>query len=355
MEFARLLASAPDGGATIAECFQAASRIIEGDQESWHREWQRLADTSAQRAEQALATGSRVTAARNWLRAINYYLASIHLFDASNSRCPTVIAEMRKCARSYLRHTLPGGQVISIPWLKGRPLQAYLLWPSRRKRVSPLVICMGEPGHRKEEHLFKLARHADERGLALLALDLWGDNAEECNAEVFAHPDIETLFSRVLDRLSARGDVDMSRIAVLADGWGSSFVARGVAAEPRIVCAVCDGGVWDFHESSYLIRRAAQRGLDVPPGLFVGTRTVRCPLLITLGERGWLQAERVEEFVKLLLSDGRDVTFKLFTSAETAAGQGHADNPTLANEFIFDWLSGYLAPAVAARDGSAKR
>ena len=28
--------------------------------------------------------------------------------------------------------------------------------------------------------------------------------------------------------------------------------------------------------------------------------------------------------------------------AETAASEGHTDNPTLANEFIFDWISNRL-------------
>jgi hypothetical protein len=38
----------------------------------------------------------------------------------------------------------------------------------------------------------------------------------------------------------------------------------------------------------------------------------------------------------------------VFASAETAAEQAHADNPTLANEFIFDWLAARLAPRLAA-------
>lgn len=353
-EFARLLASAPDGGATIAECLQVATRILDGDQDCWHREWQRLADTNAQRARQALAAGNCVTASKNWLRAINYYLASIHLFDASNSRCPMLIRAMRKCAENYLHHGLAGSEVISIPWLKRRPLQAYLLRPPDRRFASPLVICMGEPGHRKEEHLFKLARHANERGLALLTLDLWGESGEDCSGEVIAHPEIETIFTRVVDILSERDDVDVSRVAVLADGWRSSFVARGVAAEPRIAGAVCDGGVWDFHEQSFLAGRAARLGIDSHPVSLLSMRKIECPLLITLGERGWLQADRVEEFVRRLQSDGRDVTLKLFSSAETAAEQGHADNPTLANEFIFDWLSVRLRPTRASRRVSAR-
>ncbi|MGE0285692.1 MAG: alpha/beta hydrolase family protein [Bradyrhizobium sp.] len=356
LEFARLLASAQDGGATVAECLQVASRIVEGDKASWHREWRRLAEASADRAEQALADGSRVTAASNWLRAINYYLASIHLFDTSDRRCPMVIEAMRKCAASYLRHAPAGGEIISIPWIEGRTLQAYLLQPAESRSASPMVICVGEPGHRKEEYLFKLARHAGERGLALLALDLWGEGSEDCGAEVIAHPEITTIFSRVLDHLSERNDIDLSRIAVLADGWGSSFVARGIAAEPRIAAAACDGGLWDFHQRRFLARRAAGRGMDVYPDVFVSrvARNIECPLLITLGERGWLKAEQAEEFVDRMRSDGRDVSLRLFTSAETASEQGHSDNPTLANEFIFDWLSARLGQILAACQASAR-
>jgi len=40
-----------------------------------------------------------------------------------------------------------------------------------------------------------------------------------------------------------------------------------------------------------------------------------------------------------------DVTLKVFTCDETAATQGHADNPTLANEYIFDWIATRLGLA----------
>jgi len=354
IEFARLLASTQDGGATIAECFQAASRIVEGDETSWHREWQRLANASAQRAEQALAAGSPVTAAKNWLRAINYYLASIRLFDAPDRRCAVAIESMRKSAESYLRHAPQGGEIVSIPRPRGQSLQGYLLRPDGRRSASPVVICMGEPGHRKEEYLFKLARHAGDRGLALLALDFWGEGSEDCLGEVIGDPDVESVLSLVLDHLSNRDDIDVSRTAVLADGWGSSFVARAVAAEPRIATAVCDGGLWDFHERWFLAGRAAGAGVDAAPDPFIShvARNIECPLLITLGERGWLKADRASEFVNRLRSSGRDVTFKVFTSAETAAEQGHSDNPTLANEFIFDWLSTRLGSTTCASRAS---
>jgi hypothetical protein len=44
----------------------------------------------------------------------------------------------------------------------------------------------------------------------------------------------------------------------------------------------------------------------------------------------------------------RDITLKLFTAAETAAAQGHSDNPTLANEFVFDWIADRLECGVGS-------
>ncbi len=335
----------------IAECFQAAGRIIEGDEDSWHREWKRLAEAAMQRGEEALAAGNGVTAAANCLRAINYYLASIRLLDASDRRWPIAIEAMRKCAEAYLQHAPVHAEIVSIPWLKSRPLQAYLLRPPRQRGRSPVVVCMGEPGHHKEEHLFKLAHHARERGLTLLAVDLWGEGNDDHLSELIGSPEIETALSHVLDCLSKRRDVDLSRIAVLADGWASSFVARSVAADPRVSAAVCDGGLWDSHERWFLASRAGKDGMDAAPNPFASrvARSMDCPLLITLGERGWLKAEHARDFVDRLRGVGRDVTLKAFTPAETAAGQGHTDNPTLANEFIFDWLSSRLGPMPEAR------
>jgi pimeloyl-ACP methyl ester carboxylesterase len=147
-----------------------------------------------------------------------------------------------------------------------------------------------------------------------------------------------------MDYLSDRDDVDDSRIAILADGWGSSFVARGIAFDRRFAAAVCDGGIWDALERSFLARRAARRGADVFHGMASSRvmRKIACPLLITAGESGWLEPERVTELVDQLKGGRADVTLKIFQRTETAAAQGHLDNPTLANEFIFDWIAARL-------------
>jgi dienelactone hydrolase len=343
LEFMRLLAAAQEGGSTVSECWLTASRIDFADDNSWYREWTRTADINSQRGAAALAEGNLLTARSNWLRALSYYQAAACPFDLSEENKQASIAAMRECATNFLRHREPAGEIISIPWAGGFTLQGYYLPARATAEPAPAVICIGEPGHRKEEYLVKVARHAFERGMSLLAVDVLGDRPDASFETLAAGHKLEAAIGYVMDYLSGRDDVDSSRIAIVADGWGSSFVARGIAYDQRFAAAVCDGGIWEAHERSFLVRRAAARG-DILPctGTSRIMRNIACPLLIAVGERGWLQPEEVTEMVNRLKRGRDDVTLKIFESADTAATQGHIDNPTLANEFIFDWIAARL-------------
>src|SRR2546423_508964 len=165
LEFMRLLAGAQDGGSTVSECWLTASRIDFMDDDSWYQEWTETAETNNARAIAALAEGNLVTARSNWLRAINYYHAAACPFDLSDHSKSVAFAAMRECSANYLRHREPRGEVVSIPWLNEFPLQGYYLPAHAARDPKPVVICIGEPGHRKEEYLFKVARHACERGI----------------------------------------------------------------------------------------------------------------------------------------------------------------------------------------------
>src|SRR5260370_37745516 len=243
---------------------------------------------------------------------------------------------MRECAGKYLRYGKPAGEVVLIPWPTGYPLEGYFLPAPGGSNRAPAVICIGEPGQRKEEYLSKVARYASDRGMSMLAVDLLGADANARFEEVVGRSDLEATIGHIMDYLVEREDVDGHRIAILADGWGSSFVARGIAFDDRFAAAVCDGGIWDIHERAFLRDRVAPRDPQVAarPIFSRAARNIKCPVLISAGELGWLAADRVNELYDGLNADGRDVTLKIFTSEETASAQGHADNPTLAHELI---------------------
>jgi dienelactone hydrolase len=347
-EFTRLLGAAQDGGSAVAECLAAAGAIDISDDWSWYREWKKVGDTNRNRGDAALAAGHTVTARSNWLRAVNYYLAAIFPFEIANGDQRAAIQSMRRCAQDYLRYRGVAGEILSIPWPEAYTLEGYFLpapqaGPNGPAKPAHTVICIGEPGQRKEKYLYKLTRHACERGLSLLAVDLLG--AGGSNAfEKMRLPDMESAIRHVMDHLVQRPDVDRRRIAILADGWGSSFVARGIASDERFAAAVCDGGIWDLHERAFFRDRMARLGADVGCAAASSNlaRNIRCPVLIPTGERGWLKADRVRDLYAQLKAEGQDVTLKIFTSEETAAVHAHADNPTLASEYIFDWIAAHL-------------
>jgi dienelactone hydrolase len=343
LQFIRLLGAAQEGGSTVSECFVTASRIDLNERESWPREWKRTADANYERAQKALNDGHLLTAKSNWLRAISYYLAAATNFDSSDRAAEGLLQSLRRCAHLYLRYSMPGGAVVEIPWLEGYSLEGYFLPSQDNSGRSPVVICIGEPGHRKEEFLYKTARYAHDREMSLLAVDLLGPDGGLRFEEVVGRPDLETAVGSILDYLSTRDDVDETRMAILGDGAGSSFVARGIAMEERLAAAVCDGGIWDLLERNFLRRRMPQQnelfpeGRNRPPA-----QTFKCPVLVAVGEDGWLDADRVFDLVNQLRIDGQDVSLKIFSRSETASEQGHIDNPSLANEFIFDWIADQL-------------
>src|SRR3954451_6689241 len=346
-EFTRLLTAAQEGGATIAECLMIARQLKRGDDQSRHREWKKLAQANRHRAEAAFAEGHRATAQRNWLRAMNYYSAAAMPLDQADDRRWVAVLATQECARRFLAARSPAGEVVTIPWVEGHSLQGYFLPAPFANGRAPTVICIGEPGHRKEEFLFKLAPHARERGFSMLALDLLGDQRDDYTDMLLQRHDLEGSIASVMDYLEQRRDVDFDRVAIVADGWGSSFVARAVLQEPRLAAAVCDGGLWDLHERAFFASRFAMSDVSIVPVPHAPlmASSADCPVLITLGEGAWLKADRARQIVQTSRLGSSDVMLKVFTAAETGAAQAHADNPSLANEYIFDWLESRLGAA----------
>jgi pimeloyl-ACP methyl ester carboxylesterase len=346
-ELARLLVSAQDGGASLAECLAVAGRIDFSNDTSWHSAWKGIADANRERGDGAWRKGHVVTARSNWLRAINYYLAAAFPFERSEPLHNSAIADARRCAADFIHRGNPAGEVVGIDWPGGYPLEGYFLPADAGSAPKPTVICIGEPGRHKEEYLFKAARHARERGMSLLAVDLLGAGSADQFEEIVGRRDLERVVASIMDYLIDRKDVDEARIAIVADAWGSSFVARGIAFDDRFAAAVCDGGIWDLHERAFLRSRMdAVDGNVLHLGLSRIARNIRCPVLIAAGARGWLSPTRLRELHQGLRTDHREVTLKIFSEEETASAQGHTDNPTLANEYIFDWVAAHLSGGI---------
>ncbi|CAN5391169.1 alpha/beta hydrolase [soil metagenome] len=347
-QFMQVLGAAQDGGSTISECFLAARGITPGDDESWYQQWKRAAQINRDRGDAADRGGHVATALSNWLRAINYYRAAYVFLASDDPRRAESIADMQACSRQYLRAAAVG-EPVEMSWADDEVSQGYFLAAPGNTGPSPVVLCFGGPDHFKEEFLHSLPRYAHRRGLSLLLVDLPGHADSATRDPALGRYDIETAISNWVDFLVKRSDVDPTRIAIFGDGLGASFATRGASLDDRFAAAVCDGGIWDLHERAFLadlISGRADAGQTDELAKLCTTSIalqIRCPILVTIGEHDWLAACRVAGCCKAMRSSGLDIDLKIFAAAETAAGPARMDNPTIGNEFIFDWIADRLA------------
>jgi dienelactone hydrolase len=347
--FMQLLGTAQEGSSTISECFLTATRITSGDDESWYREWKKLAETCKNRGGLALQQGNTNTAQSNWLRASNYYRTAEQFLTVDDGRRGHVLEQMQICSQLYLSYLIPKGEIIQIPGSDDSLMHGYFLRAPGSAPQTPVVICIGGPDHLKEEHLYKMPRHAHARKLSLLVVDLPGQGVCPRGDNVVGSNDIETSISRWIDYLASRGDVDVQRIAIFGDSLGGSFASRAAGVDHRLSAAVCDGGIWDLHERAFLLRRITggnhQESIEDQLSKLWGhsiAKRIRCPILVTLGEYDWLETNYAAQFYRYLKETGIDISLKIFLAAETAASHGQIDNPTIGNEFIFDWIAARL-------------
>ena len=72
--------------ADIGECLSTAYRIKEGDFESWHMEWLKIANRVHEYEEDCLTKGHKVSAREAYLRASNYYRVADGSRGSANSK-----------------------------------------------------------------------------------------------------------------------------------------------------------------------------------------------------------------------------------------------------------------------------
>ena len=346
VQFLRVLGSAQDGGSAISECFLTASHIFPGDDESWYREWKEIADINKVRGDLARNLGNYHSAQSNWLRASNYYRAAAIFLAPSDTRRSSMLKGMQACSHNYLEYRSPVGEIVRIQYSGHDWVEGYFVRASNALPRTPVVICICGPDHFKEEHLHKFLRHAHSRKLSLFAVDLPGQGAAWRRTEGIKQREIEMSISSCVDYLIARGDVDEGKVAIFGDGLGASYASRAASVDNRFAAAVCDGGILDLHERAFLMNSIS--GCVGPESVKDDilklrrhsiARRIQCPILVALGEHDVFDANHVADLCNFLEKAGLDIYWKIFQATETAASHAHIDNPTLANEFIFDWIA----------------
>src|SRR5215471_12425359 len=216
-QFRRSLGETQEGGGAVSECFLAASRMIPGDKESWHREWKRIADFNQARGDEEFGKGH-------------------------------VRTDMEECSRKFIQNLKPAGEVLQIPYENGKTLFAYFVRAPFDTGKQPVLICMGGLDSIKDEMWFMQAHGALQRGISVLMIDGPGQGGTLRRHKIPTRPDYEVPIGKCIDYLLTRNDIDPAKIAVCGSSLGGYYAARAGCYEHRLAAAISHGAIWSIPE-----------------------------------------------------------------------------------------------------------
>ncbi len=353
-QFRRGLGETQEGGGSVSECFQAASKMIPGDLESWHTEWMHVANRNLQRGDEAHQRGHIRSAMNAWLRAVDYYRSAEFWLEHDDPRRLATFTLCEQASAKWLQY-LPG-EVVEIPYENGKTLPAYFIKSPVGGEKQPVLISFGGLDSFKDELWFMTGRGAVQRGIAVLLVDGPGQGGALRRQGIVSRYDYEVPVGRCIDWLEARSDIDCQRIAVSGSSMGGYYAARAGSKEHRLAACISHGAIWDIE------KRFADRGENHPLAVHMkwvlGAKTMaeavekakpfklegvldemRCPYLVLHGGHDVLGVDTVKLVHDYAKARGINVTLRLTSEEETGAEHCQHDNPTLGQEIIADWLA----------------
>lgn len=236
---------------------EALSNIHSLDRDEWAAAWSAIADRYQHRARGEEAAHNNKQAQSDYLLAWRYY--SFARWPVPNSPGKQQAYQNALASfRDWARFLDPPMETVRIPF-EGKEIVGYLRLPAGI-RPAPLVLIINALDSRKEDGV--LADGALIRnGIGFFAVDQPGTGEAPIKADAGA----ERMFSRVLDYLGTRPEVDSHRIVVRGNSWSGYWAAKLAYIEKdRLRGAVVQGGPVD----AYFSPEWQKPGLSTPEYLF---------------------------------------------------------------------------------------
>lgn len=213
----------PALGIQPADAADALGRIQSRDPDQWAAAWSAVADGYMAKAR---AASDPKQADSNFLRAWRLYYFGQWPAPTSAGKQ----AAYRRAIEAYLLHARyfePPLEVVRIPF-EGSEIVGYLRLPAQGARPVPLVLAISGLDSRKETVAETYAAALPE-GIGFFAVDSPGTG----QAPLKAGETSERMYSRVLDYLATRPEIDSKRIVVHGQSFGAYWAAKLAHTEAR--------------------------------------------------------------------------------------------------------------------------
>ena len=213
----------PALGIQPGDASDALGRIKTRDPDEWAAAWSAVADGYMARAR---AASDPKEADANYLRAWRLYYFGQWPSPTSAGKQ----ASYQRAVDAYLLHAKyfdPPLEVVRIPY-EGREIVGYLRLPANAPRPVPLVLAISGLDSRKETVAETYAAALPE-GIGFFAVDSPGTGQAPRKADETA----DQMYSRVLDYLATRPEIDKNRILVHGQSFGAYWAAKLAHTEAK--------------------------------------------------------------------------------------------------------------------------
>jgi dienelactone hydrolase len=247
----------PVGGLKSEDAREALSNIHSLDRDEWAAAWSAIGERYDKRAKSEEAAKNNDAARDDYFSAFRYYTAARWPVPNSSGKQKAYLSALA-AFRNYGKFLDPPVENIHIPF-EGKEISGYIRLP-KDVRPAPLVFMINGTDSRKEDEV--QGRDTLFRsGIGVVAVDMPGTGESPVKADVGA----ERMFSRVLDYLATRPDVDSKRIVAWGVSYGGHWSASLAYIEKaRLRGAVVQGGpVHDYYTAEW-----QKKSLGTPEYLF---------------------------------------------------------------------------------------
>jgi esterase FrsA len=213
----------PALGIQPGDASDALGRLKTRDPDEWAAAWSAVADSYMAKAR---AASDPKEADANYLRAWRLYYFGQWPSPTSAGKQ----AAYQRAVDAYLLHAKyfdPPLEVVRIPY-EGKEIVGYLRLPANAPHPVPLVLAISGLDSRKETVAETYAAALPE-GIGFFAVDSPGTGQAPRKADETA----DQMYSRVLDYLATRPEIDKNRILVHGQSFGAYWAAKLAHTEAK--------------------------------------------------------------------------------------------------------------------------
>lgn len=239
-----VLGKSTRGGADIGEVLALVASVTPGDTKGWVEAWRVLAERVMSIADHSAEGGHRVSAARAYLRAADYFALAVNAIDGLTVPSSELLPTFRRHAAAwdgFLSNTSWPVERVEIPF-EGDSLPGWFFRPDTTGASRPtLVVTNGSDGS-ISGNWTQAGEGALQRGYNALLFDGPGQQSMLFERRVPFRHDWGAVLTPVTDFLLARNDVNPDALTVYGISQGGYWVPRALAFEHRYAAAIADGG-----------------------------------------------------------------------------------------------------------------